>query len=188
MHEPILSPGPLPQKDQDWHTGSPFCAQLVSKLPAQPAHVAAQTVFSELAQAVSSALMVDLIFPSHQCSVITKTLGVLKTQTLREACLSRKLLNCRRRQSEMVLVGRSVLWISNWGIGECVLNMLGFHFDLPHRSYYYIALKKSPLSIFFWPGSPPNQHLPNPPKNKRWVCCITWIAKGNAGEARRLDL
>lgn len=51
--------------------------------------------------------------------------------------------------------------MSNKGIGEPVLKMLRFNFNLSHGNVYSIALKKSSLNIFFKPGSQPSQHLSN---------------------------
>lgn len=133
-----------------------FCAKLPLKLPAWQAHMAAQTVSPirpNLPKPWSQPWWWicpkrGFIFLSQQCSVVTKTLVVLNMQTLEEECLSRKLLKCQRRQSEMALVGSTVSWISNWGIGEYVLKILKFNFNSPRGNFYYTALKKSSLNVF----------------------------------------
>lgn len=53
------------------------------------------------------------IFLYQQCSVVTKALVVLNTQTLEEAHRSRKLFKCQKRQNEMVSTGSAILRISN---------------------------------------------------------------------------
>ena len=88
------------------------------------------------------------IFLYQQCSVVTKTLVVLNTQTLEEAGRSKKLFKCQKRQNEMLSAGSAILQISNWGIGECALKMLRFHFNLSHGNFYCIARKKASLNIF----------------------------------------
>ena len=63
--------------------------------------------------------------------------------------------------------------------------MLRFNFELVPWECLFYCSEEVILKQFFWPGSQPSQHLWNLPKNKQWVYRITWIVKGNVGEARR---
>ena len=134
----IFSPGPLPQKDQDWQPSSAslVCSWLWNFKHAQatwprrlffPIRPNLPKLWTH--SLARSTLMIDLpqrrfIFFYQQCSTVTKILVVLNIQTLEETYHSRKLLKCQRRLCKMVSVRSAILWINNWGTDDCVLEMI----------------------------------------------------------------